>query len=151
MAGDTSAGVRITIWRPYTPDRPLAIQSSETDSVRVVGPDLPLQQEAFTWQVREDIWGGLVDSDLRQALSQRFISEFEPVLSPNQRSVEKLRALVEEIETALPKSEWSESGQQLEDDGETPYRLNPLLGFFTQMSWLCEVFKDTPGASVSVR
>ncbi len=151
MAIESSVGLRVTIWRPYAPDRPLAFQQAEATTMTAVGPEIQLQQEAFTWQVREDIWGGVVDSNLRERLSQRFISDFEPVLPPSQRGMDKLKALLSELANAIPEAEWSASGQQVEEDGETPYRLNSLLAFHVQMSWLYDVFKDTPGASVSVR
>jgi hypothetical protein len=123
----------------------------DAETLTLVGPDVRFQQESFSWQAREDIWGGVVDSDLRQQISQRVIDEFEPVLPPDQRSMDKLRELLDALIAAIPEAEWSESGEQLEEDGETPYKLNALLAFYSQMLWIYEVFKDTPGASVSVR
>jgi hypothetical protein len=151
MASDTSAGLRITIWRPYTPERPLTIRKGETDTVTLVSPDMLLQQEAFTWQVREDVWGGLPDNDLREALSHALIGRFEPVLPPAQRGMTQLQEFIAELEAAQAKSEWATSGQQLHADGETPVRFNPLLGFLGQLKWLFDLFRDVPGASVSVR
>ena len=151
MAIESSVGVRVTIWRPYAPDRPLAFQSADSETLRLVSPEMQFQQEAFTWQAREDIWGGVVNAEVRERLSQRFITDFEPVLPPSERGMEKLQALLAELAVAIPEAEWSASGQQVEDDGETPYRLNSLLAFHAQMRWLYEVFKDVPGASVSVR
>jgi hypothetical protein len=63
----------------------------------------------------------------------------------------KLSPLLDEVAAAIANSEWSASGQQLEDDGETAVMLNALLAFHAQMVWLHDVFKDTPGASVSFR
>ena len=151
MLTDTSAGLRITVWRPYTPDRPLTIRVGTDDTISAVGPDMQLQQEAFTWQVKEDVWGGLADSELRQQLSQKLITDFEPVLPPTQRGMTKLGALLGELDDAKSAAEWSSSGQQLHDDGETAVRLNSLVAFLSQLTWLYDVFRDVPGASVSVR
>ncbi len=139
------------MWRPYKPDRPLTLQLGDGETVTAVDDDVSLQQEAFAWQVREDIWGGLIDGEIREKLSQRFIDDFEPVLLPDQRSMDKLKLLVDDIAAAIPKAEWSTSGQQLEQDGETAFRLNALLALYAQLSWIYEVFRDTPGASISVR
>lgn len=151
MLADTSAGLRITVWRPYVPDRPLTIRKGSDDTISVVGPDMQLQQEAFTWQVKEDVWGGLTDSEVRQQLSQKFITEFEPVRPPAQRSLAKLGSLLDELRAADASAEWSSSGQQVHEDGETAVRLNSVLAFLNQLTWLHDVFRDVPGASVSVR
>lgn len=133
------------------PDRQLAFVGSEAASVSLVGPDIQLQQEAFTWLVKEDIWGGVIDSSARQNLSQRLQSEFEPVLPPSQRTMEQFNTLLMDIAQILGKVEWSDSGQQLEEDGDNPVRLNALLSFYLQASWIYEIFKDSPGASVAIR
>lgn len=117
----------------------------------LLGPESVLQQEVFTFQPKEDVWGGLVDSELREALSARFISEFEPVRPPNERGFDRLAAFLVDLRAALPKGEWSSSGQQLDDDSEQAVRLNPLLAFHNHLSWMHDTFRDTPGASVSVR
>jgi hypothetical protein len=152
MAVESSVGVRITIWRPYTPERQLAFQLESNEPLMLVRPEMQLQQEAFAWQVREDVWGGVTDADRRLELSQRTIADFEPILPPSQRSMEKFRQLLDAVSAAIENTEWSDSAQQLdEDDADTPYKLNALLCFHLQMRWIYDVFKDTPGASVSVR
>ncbi|MGC1304388.1 MAG: hypothetical protein WA840_18635 [Caulobacteraceae bacterium] len=117
----------------------------------LLGPEATLQQEAFTFQPTEDVWGGLVDSELREKLSMQFISEFEPVRPPSERGFDRLAVFLNELRAAIPKGEWASSGQQLDDESEQALRLNPLLAFYSQLAWIHETFKDTPGASVSVR
>jgi len=151
MAADVTAGVRLIVWRPYMPERLLAMQQDQKGNVTLLGSDAPLQQAAFMWQVREDIWGGIVDAEVRQSLSQRFIADFEPVLPPDDRSFEKLSEFLRRLSPVLVNSEWSFSAQQLDEDGESGVRLNALVGFFNHLRWVYDVFKDVPGASVSVR
>lgn len=117
----------------------------------LLGPEALLQQEAFTFQPKEDIWGGLVDSEVRERLSVRFISEFEPVKPPSERGLERLHAFLNDLKDAIPKGEWASSGQQLDEEGDQAIRFNPLLAFYTHMAWVHDIFKDAPGASVSVR
>ena len=117
----------------------------------MVGPDFLFQKEVLTWQPKEDIWGGLADGGARTRLSERMQVEFEPALRPDERSLEKLGAYLKDIEALLDGLEWATSSQQFEDDGETPMRLNPLLSFYRQLEWIYQVFRDVPGASVSIR
>lgn len=117
----------------------------------LLGPDAMLQQEAFTFQPNEDVWGGLVDSELREKLSRQFISEFEPVHPPAARGFDRLSKFLDELRAAIPNSEWASSGQQTDEESEQAARLNPLLAFYCHLAWIYETFKDTPGASISVR
>lgn len=151
MGIDISAGFRVTIWRPYTPVRALTLKDAGSENMTLLGPEAVLQQEAFTFQPKEDVWGGLVDSDAREALSVRFISDFEPVRPPSERGLDRLAAFLVDLREALPKGEWASSGQQLDEDSEQAVRLNPLLAFYSHLAWMYDTFKDTPGASVSVR
>lgn len=151
MTQESSLGARISIWRPFTPEKSLTFHTGQSKNVTVVGPEMAFQQEAFTWNAREDVWGGLIDSEIRTQLSERLIGDFQPTLPPMDRGITKLENFLEAAEAAAVNSEWSNSGQQLERDGETPVRLNSLLAFCVQLRWICQVFKDIPGASVSVR
>ena len=151
LASESLLGARITIWRPFNFEKNLTFHNGEGQDVSIVGPDMIFQQDAFSWHVREDIWGGLVDSEKRSELSERLMVDFQPTLPPSQRSLEKLMVFLQEAEVAAAASEWSNSAQYYEKDGETPQRLNALLSFCVQLRWICQVFKDLPGASVSVR
>jgi hypothetical protein len=109
------------------------------------------QQDAFSWHVREDIWGGVIDADVRAGLAAKLIGDFQRILPPSERGLDKLEAFLAEAEAAVANSEWSSSAQYRETDGETPVRLNVLLSFCVQLRWICQVFKDLPGTSLSVR
>ncbi len=151
MSQESSLGARVTIWRPFSPDKALTYHRGAAENVSVVGPDMVFQQEAFSWQIREDIWGGVVDSEVRSGLAAKLIGDFQPILPPTERSMPKLMTFLAEIEAAAATAEWSNSAQQYERDGETAVRVNVLVSFCVQIRWICHVFKDLPGASVSIR
>jgi hypothetical protein len=151
MPTEQTTGIRITFWRPHRPARPLAFQPSDSLAMFVLGSDEQLQIEAFSWHVKEDIWGGLLDPILRDHLNRRLVDEFDPSLSPIERTIEKMQGLLTQFATALPGTEWSAAGYDTDEDEEAGSRLNSLLAFHEQMVWLCNVFKQIPGASVSVR
>jgi len=146
-----SAGVRVSIWRPFAADRPLILQGRRSEYLTPIGPETQLLREVFSWQVREDIWAGVLDSDVRERLSQRLIEDFEPILPPNERGMPKLRLFVDELARTLPETDWSESAHQFEEDGQTPVRLNALWAFYTQLRWIYDVFRHVPEASVAIR
>src|SRR6266567_2828938 len=76
---DAPPGLRISVWRPFLPSRPLAMTTTDADYVTFLSIDDELHEEIFTWQTREDIWGGVSDADIRRRLSDRMMSELEPV------------------------------------------------------------------------
>lgn len=151
MTSDTSTGFRVTIWRPYTPGRALTLKDLGSEGMTALGPEALLQQEAFSFQPKEDVWGGLIDSGLRENLSAQFIGDFEPVRPPSERGMDRLATFLDDLKAALPQGLWSDSGQQIDEESEEAVRLNPLLAFYCHLSWIYETFKDAPGASVSVR
>jgi len=119
--------------------------------MRFVGPEDELQEEAFTWVTREDVWGGITDDTVRETLREHFVSEFEPTLAPHERGFDKVARILTEIANSMTNTSWSSSTEQLDEDDVSPFRLNALLAFHTQLQWMFQVFKDIPGASLSVR
>jgi hypothetical protein len=153
VAGEGATGIKITVWRNYWPERQLVC--SKEESQIYFNTDERLQQDVFNWQVREDIWGGFTDETIRQELNLRFIQSFDPFLQPEARGFAKLKEMLAQLYTAAISNEssWSTSAQQFEEDndGSTSVRLNALLAFCTQLRWIHDVFKDVPGASITVR
>lgn len=154
LAQETPFGARITVWRPYSPAKLLALHQqpdATKAALTLFGPDDIFQQEAFVWHALEDVWGSIVDAEIRRTLSERLRNDFQPSLPPLERDLKKLRRFLDDAKLALPEAEWSDSAQRLERDGMTAYRLNALLAFCVQLEWIHDIFKDLPGASVSVQ
>jgi hypothetical protein len=151
MSDEAATGLKITVWRSYTPTRPLA-HSANTELLYLDSAG-KLQQDVFSWQVHEDVWGGIVDQSVRQALSERLVADFDPFLAPEERNFRKLKTFLVELQTAATSenSSWSISAEQTDEDDDVPARLNALLALYNHLLWMHEVFKDLPGASVTVR
>ena len=124
---------------------------AKATSVTLYGPEDVFQQEAFIWHLREDIWAGVTDEETRLSLSERLRSDFQPSLAPAERALPKLKQFLVDATDAVKAAEWSDSNHQAEQDGMTAFRLNPLLAFYLQLEWMYDVFKDLPGASVSIQ
>lgn len=153
VASDGAIGLKVTVWRRYSPERTI-IHSTDKEAT-YFSPDERLLQDVFSWQVREDVWGGFTDTEVAQSLSTRFASAFDPFLPPNQRDFGTFKAVLSELSAAAtsPNSYWASSAQQkdTDEDSDASTRVNPLLAFYNQLHWIYEVFKDVPGASITVR
>lgn len=144
--------LKITIWQPYFAGCMIAFGQPDAQQLDVLDSDTELQREVFTWPLDEDVWAGVTDDELRTSLAARLIDDFQPMLLPNQRDMEHLARYVSDLrELAMSSaSEWSPSvsGDQTYT---TALMINGLLAFYYQLLWLLDVFRDLPGASVSVR
>ena len=152
MGIDSPLGVRLTIWRPLSPTKALALhQNAAGMPITLFGPDDIFQQEAIVWHVKEDIWGGVADFTLRSSLQDGLMNGFQPTLPPDQRSMAHFHAFLSQCDNALSEADWSDSVVSMENDGSSAIRINALIAFYAQSSWIYHVFKDLPGASVSVQ
>ena len=153
MRGDAQTKVRITIWQPYFAGFMLAVGQDDSSGLNILDGDAELQREAFTCPIEEDVWAGVTDDEKRTSLSSRFIDGFQPMLPPADRSMAKFDTFVTELRTVAlsPASEWSPSAGTALDVGAPPVMVNNLLALYHQLTWLLDVFRDLPGASVSIR
>ena len=153
MTGDAQTKVRITIWQPYFAGFMLAIGQDDASGLNILDGDTELQREVFTCAIQEDVWAGVTDDHKRASLSSRFIDAFQPMLPPTDRGMAELSAFVSDLrEVALSSaSEWSPSAAAGDDEGAPPLMVNNLLALYHQLAWLLDVFRDLPGASVSIR
>jgi hypothetical protein len=153
LGGEAQTKVRVTIWQPYFAGYMLAIGQTDSQSLNILDGDTELQREVFTWPVEEDIWAGLTDDQRRRELSDKFINDFQPMLAPEKRNMGSLASFVADLrEVALSSSsEWSTSSSSANEIGSPPVLINGLLALYHQLEWILDVFRDMPGASVSVR
>lgn len=149
---EPAAGLRVTVWRSYSPKRALAYKPIDGEVVSHLDDEAQLQQDVFCWQTSEDIWSGLSDEALRRSFRDRLLSEFDPFRPPEERSLQSLSRYVEDLRSVATSgpSEWANSAHRFAGDDRAA-RFNPLLSFYNQLSWIVEVFLDVPQASVSVR
>lgn len=150
MAYDNLAKLRISIWKDYHPPRSLMVHQ---DQSRPLGGDDNLQQEVYSWSMREDPFGGIADEDLRTQLRDMLIAPFQPSNPPSSRQISFLKPFLEKAQAAINdgSTEWTISLEGTGDDDDYPARLNPLLALKLQLDWLMKCFENQPGISVAVR
>lgn len=153
MATESIVKLKLSVWRDFAPGKPLALWSGGQREQQVISGDSEIQQEIFSWQMREDPFDGVLAEEDRAKLRELLLDRFEPSSDPRQRRVNGLKDFVDEADRVLTggKSEWTISLDPPKEDEDAPYRLNPLLALRNQIEWLIGSFGGIPGLSVSVR
>ena len=97
MAVEASAKLRLSIWRDFTPSRRLGAWDGEGKPHQVPGSDFDLQEEVYSWHLREDYLAGISDGEARRRLDDRL-----PLLNPSHPpSKRRLDGFVSEAERIL--------------------------------------------------
>lgn len=153
MAAESYIKLRVSVWRDFVPSRAMLLRVAGQQDHRLLSGDSDLQQEVFSWQMREDHLAGITDEASRLKLRDLLVERFDPTRPPNERRFEALREFLDEASTVVEAggTEWTGSQDAPVDDEDAPYRLNPLLALCAHLEWLYAVFAGQPGVSVSIR
>ncbi|MFM0072532.1 hypothetical protein PQQ86_15355 [Paraburkholderia sediminicola] len=156
MTNDTTASLKITVWRAYRPGKALAMYAPSGSNPIIntsFSTDTWLHREVFSWQAREDIWGGLEDDENRVLLMEKLRDEFDALLPPVERNIAKFGRLVEELRPIATSktSKWTASRQNDPEDPAIVFGINALLAFYNQVAWIYGIFRNAPDASVTIR
>lgn len=152
MAVEASARLRLSIWRDFAPSRRLGAWDGEGKPHQVPDPGFNLQEEVYSWQLREDFLAGISDDEARRRLEAR-LQLLNPLHPPSERRLDVLEAFVSEAEDVLasdaagPSPILNPSG----DDEGAPGTIDSLLALTLHLKWLSRCFADRPGVSVSIR
>jgi len=143
---------RLDIWRPARPDRQLFYAGRDDDKLSVIElHEDHLHEQAYSWNIREDVWSDKAASRIRDMLT----TDFDCSLPPEIRSFNKMKDVVSELGNYLvdeSKRQWQSCLQPVrQDDPNNVFQIQPLLSLYHHLKWLCEVFCNVPGASVTVR
>ena len=108
-------------------------------------------EEAYIWEPAESIWDAVEKTDTDQ-LRELLLEGFSPDNKPEDRGIHAFRNILEQIKVIVVegRAEWKLC-QQLDEDGDVNLRANLLLSFLHHLTWLCDVFADVPGVSITVR
>ena len=156
MAEGTSVKFTLTIWRDFVPSRPLAITTDE-DGRQIYGSDSELQEQVYSWPLREDAFAGISDYEIRTDLHARLLHRLADSNPPSERRLEVLKDFIEASEQVIGAGGVScvQSESRLEENSDNEERLrlevNSLLALTIHLKWLVACFGDRPGISVSVR
>ncbi|GAA3714601.1 hypothetical protein GCM10022268_24150 [Sphingomonas cynarae] len=153
MGADTSAKLKLSVWRDFNPSRALIQWRQESSEVHLLSADRDLQQEVYSWQMKEDPFGGVPDDAIRANLHALLMERFASSKSPSDRRVDLLQDFISEAKRVVRdgQSEWTGSQAAPDDDEDAPYMLNPLLALALHLDWLRASFSGQPGISVSIR
>lgn len=139
--------MQITFWRPCLWELMLfdVDDKKSADQSRFL-------EEVYTWESSESIWDSLEDARITYQLEELLIDGFSPDKSPDDRGITAFRNVLEQMQRIIieRKSEWRDC-QQLDEKWEINLRANSLLSLLHHLTWLCDVFTDVPGISITVR
>lgn len=156
MAEGTSVKFTLTIWRDFVPPRPLAI-NVQGDGRQVFDSESGLQEQVYSWPLREDVFAGVSDDESRKELHERLVNRLADFNPPSERRLEVLRDFIAAAESVIEAGGVScvqgESRLGGNGDNEEHERVevNSLLALTLHLKWVVGCFGDRPGISVSVR
>lgn len=151
MPAEPGVELTLSIWRAFVPPRTLALFDGASEH-RMLDPESNLQQEVYSWQLREAPWAGIEDEQLRLDLRER-LHRLDVLKPPRERSLAILGDFVTAAERALNSQqvEWSPSRSEASDHDESPQEINALMAFVLHLKWLLACFANCPSVSVSIR
>ncbi len=148
--------LRLEVWRPARPDKRLLYEGPDDGGqcLNELQAD-HLHEQVYGWRLFGDVWTSLGTDEPANAIKKKLTVGFRPSLPPKERGFDEMRSVVKEMSTYLADAEnrrWQDWEQLTdEDDPDSTYRVQPLLSFCHHLQWLCDVFQDVPGASVTIR
>ena len=151
----SDTGLRISVWAAHDSDASLMMATVGAGGEPAI-KELPrlasgLHREVYSWQINEDVLGGVVDIDRRHVLNEALFIALRPDKPPRERGIEVLARFVALARATIAEggTEWSASASSSDDDGGR--RLNPLLAVTAHLEWLSYVHEGQPGISVTAR
>lgn len=153
MSADTSVKLKLSVWRDFNPNRTLIQWRQETSELNLLSSNRDLQQEVYSWQMKEDPFAGVPDDSIRANLHELLLGKFASSKSPDDRRVDLLKDFIDEAGRVVRdgQCEWTGSQAAPGDDEDAPYMVNPLLALTLHLDWLRASFSGQPGISVSIR
>ena len=152
MAVEASVRLKLSIWRDFAPSRRLDAWDGGGNHHQLPDSDFNLQEEVYSWHLREGFLDAIFDNEARRRLEER-LRLLDPSLPPSERRLEVLDGFVSEAEDILESGAAGLSPilDPSLDDEDGPRTINALLALTLHLKWLSRCFANRPGVSVSVR
>ena len=150
-------GLRLSIWRPASLDRPyLYAADDESGSERYSLLDgSALLEQIYTWDAGLHDLSGSCNKAVAELIEKRLLHRFSQGEAPAQRGVRRFHGVVSELLGDLrvrAGTFWSDSPDTVTTSGEElNLRANVALGVLRHFLWVAEVYADVPRASVLLR
>lgn len=148
----------LDVWRPLKAHRRISFGIEDRDGnarqTDITQSDR-LYEQVYSWNLKGDPWVALGDDEVCKNIQEELTTGFDFNEPPEKRSFEKLSSIVEKIGKYLeddnnrPWQYWIQPDNENDSDGS--FQLQPILALYHHLKWLCELFEDLPGASVTIR
>lgn len=153
MRDEPSVNFTLSIWRDFAPTRTLALRVDE--QAQLLDAESGLQQEVYTWRLRDDPFAGIADDQTRLRLHGLLVHGLESAKPPDERRLDVLACFIVAAEAAMADQSVSWTAIQglspEMSDEEAPVEANALRALATHLKWLLACFGNQPGMSVSIR
>ena len=151
MPAQPGVVLTLSVWRAFAPRRTL-VSFDEASEHRILEAESNLQQEVYSWKLREDPFAGIEDERVRLDLRER-LHRLNVSNPPRERRLAVLEDFITAAERALDSRQvdWSPSRSQAPEHDESPQEINALMAFVLHLKWLLACFANCPSVSVSIR
>lgn len=149
--------LRLDVWRPARPDKRLLYAKPENDLPSVIElHENRLYEQVYSWKVCGDMWTSISSDEEAKKIKEMLTTNFASSEPPEERSFVKMKVVVQKLKDYLFSNENNRKWQIWEqpisqDDTDDLFHIQPLLLLYHHLKWLCEVFEDIQGASVTIR
>ncbi len=127
--------------------------AAQAEAPRLIGSEDTLEQ-VYTWSTRENPKAGIYsDADMR-VVGDQLIRPFAPDRNPGDRTLTHLRATIDALAPLAQdpaRSSWSAAQTPGPLGEDSPLWLHGLHALVRHLDWVHAVFRDVPGASVTVQ
>lgn len=137
------------------PSRPLVLPG---EASQLLDSESGLQEEIYSWRLREDVFAGISDEKTRKKLRTRLIEKLADSQPPSERCLAVLKEFVEAAEEAIksddgvvPTLRESLSDEDHDNGNQSAVGINALHALTMHLKWLLACFENQPGITVSVR
>lgn len=144
---DEQPYLQLSVWVPArVPGTLMSYASSEI--VGLTTDQLNLYEQVYSWASKEDIWAGIREATTITRAREMLSQDFAPTLPPEERGFDRFQELILELEKLCNDAEWTDC---LQGGPEERYRANHLLVVKNHFDWVYRLFRNLPGASVTLR
>ena len=149
-----SPNLRLSVWRPVRWSRQyLDVKKGKPANIS----SSSFHEQIYSWEMQESPLDGIEDAEKAESMRTALFDGFGPERSPSQRGIEALENVLSLLDEMLAggSSSWTDSAQEQEfsDKQQSPVciRQQRLLALRCRLQWICDTFRDVPGAAITLR
>ena len=147
-----SPNLRLSVWRPVRWNRQyMDVKKGKPANIS------SFHEQIYSWEMQESPLDAIEDAEKAESMRTALFDGFGPERSPSQRGIEALENVLSLLDEMLAggSSSWTDSAQEQEfpDRQQSPVciRQQRLLALRCRLQWICDTFRDVPGAAITLR